>query len=232
MNKKAILLIHGLAGSPNDFGKLINDLNKNYDIFYFTLPGHKNKSINNVTKEDWLNKSEEELLKIINKNYKEIYLIGHSMGGVIACYLAAKYKEITKLVLVSPAYKYHNKKELSIKEGIKLLKNYPIKKILSNIIKVPRKTFKEFLNLVIEHQEDIKKINCPVLILWGKDDKIVTEETIDYVYNNINSKSVTLFKINNIAHNTILNNRYKEIKNIIISFLNNKNKGIKKEASI
>ncbi len=227
--KKAVLLIHGLGGTPNDFGELINDLNKNYDVFHFTLPGHKNKRINNVTKEEWLDKSEEELIKIINKNYKEIYLIGHSMGGVIACYLASIYKEIAKLILASPAYKYQNKKDLCSKEGIKLLKNYSIKTILSNLIKVPRKTFKEFLNLVIEHQEDIKNIKCPTLILWGKDDKIVSEKSINYIYNNISSKSVTLFKIDNIAHNTISNNRYKEIKNIIINFLNKENIDIKKE---
>ena len=236
MNKKAILLIHGLAGSPNDFGYLINDLKEKYDVYYFTLPGHNKKRIINVTKDDWINKSEEVLKKIINKNYKEIYLIGHSMGGVISVYLAAKYKEITKLILAAPAYKYKDKKEFNITEGIKtlktMIKDYPLKKIINNIIKIPKKSLQEFTSLVIEHQKDINKIKCPTLILWGKEDKIVTKDTINYVYNNIKSKSVILVKINNIAHSLFINNRYKEVKNIIINFLNKENINIKKETSI
>ena len=230
--KKAILLIHGLGGTSNDFNLLKEDLHKYYDVFSFTLPGHDNKRVINVAKEDWLNKSEGELQKIIDKGYKEIYVLGHSMGGVIASYLASKYKEITKLILASPAYKYQNKKEFSIKEGFRLLKYYSIKKIISNLKRVPKRTFNEFLNLVIEHQEDIKKIKCPVLILWGKLDNIVSENTINYIYNNIGSNSVTLTKINNIPHSIFINNKYKVIKEIILNFLNNENKSIKKETSI
>ena len=40
--------------------------------------------------------SEMQIEKIIKHGYKEIYVIGHSMGGVIAAYLASKYKEVKK----------------------------------------------------------------------------------------------------------------------------------------
>ena len=62
--------------------------------------------IDKVTRNDWINKAEEEIEKIINNGYREIYIIGHSMGGVIASYLASKYKEVTKLVLAAPAFHY------------------------------------------------------------------------------------------------------------------------------
>ena len=50
--------------------------------------------------------SEMQIEKIIKHGYKEIYVIGHSMGGVIAAYLASKYKEVKKLVLAAPAFQY------------------------------------------------------------------------------------------------------------------------------
>ena len=87
--RKAILLIHGFAGGNYDYGQLGNDLQfiKNFDVFTFTLPGHDKTIINNVSKNEWIKSAEAQLIKIINKGYKEIYLIGHSMGGVIASYL-------------------------------------------------------------------------------------------------------------------------------------------------
>jgi carboxylesterase len=108
LRKKAILLIHGFAGGAYDYGNLPNDLEfvNNYKVFTYTLPGHDKAIINKVTKDDWIKMSEMQIEKIIKHGYKEIYVIGHSMGGVIAAYLASKYKEVKKLVLAAPAFQY------------------------------------------------------------------------------------------------------------------------------
>ena len=93
--RKAILLIHGFAGGSYDYGDFGNDLQlyRNFDVYTFTLPGHDKPKINKVTKEDWINAAENQIEKIINNGYKKIYVIGHSMGGIIASHLASKYKE-------------------------------------------------------------------------------------------------------------------------------------------
>ena len=89
--KKAILLIHGFAGGSYDYNSLNNDLElyNSFDVFTFTLPGHERMIIDKVTRKDWIKKAEDELEKIINAGYSEVYIIGHSMGGVIASYLAS-----------------------------------------------------------------------------------------------------------------------------------------------
>ena len=91
--RKAILLIHGFAGGCYDYGDFPNDLesHKNFDVYTFTLPGHDKLRINKVSKDDWLKSAEIEIEKIINKGYKTIYVIGHSMGGIIATHIASKY---------------------------------------------------------------------------------------------------------------------------------------------
>ena len=48
---------------------------------------------------------------LIKHGYKSIYLIGHSMGGVIASYLATKYKQVKKLVLAAPSFTHIASKE-------------------------------------------------------------------------------------------------------------------------
>ena len=223
--RKAILLIHGFAGGCYDYGELTNDLEsyKNFDVYTFTLPGHDKIRINKVSKDDWLKSAEIEIEKIINKGYKTIYVIGHSMGGIIATHIASKYKEVKKLVLAAPAFKYFsfNKNKLSIIQSIKkvprLFKDYSIDIVLSRVIKVPITTIKEFILLANTHINDIKNIEIPTLILHGIKDEIVGIDSINHVYDNIPSKSVTLIELNNLNHDLFINDRYEEIKKIIMS---------------
>jgi len=225
--RKAILLIHGFAGGNYDYGDLGNDLQiyRNFDVFTFTLPGHNKLIVNNVSKEDWINAAENQIEKIIKNGYKQIYVIGHSMGGILASHLASKYKEVKKLVLASPAFKYFTFKDdkidiiESLKQVPKLFIDYDSEKVISRILKLPIITIKEFMELAESHTNDVKKIEVPTLILHGTKDDIVPEDSVNYVYDNIGSKSVTLIELENITHDTFINERYEEIKKIITDFL-------------
>ena len=62
--------------------------------------------IQKITYELWIDKAKQEIEYLINKGYKKIYVLGHSMGGVIATYIATQYKEVKKLVLAAPAFEY------------------------------------------------------------------------------------------------------------------------------
>lgn len=238
--RKAILLIHGFAGGSYDYGELGNDLEfyRNFDVFTFTLPGHDKLIINKVTKEDWIKKAEEQIQKIIDNGYKKIYIIGHSMGGVIASYLASKYKEVKKLVLAAPAFQYFSFKDdkLDVIESIKLIpklfKDYSSEEVLSRLFKVPVLTIKEFMDLVELHTNDVKNIFCPTLIIWGNNDEIVPKTSCEYVYDNISSESVTLVEVNHLTHDLFINDRYEEIKMLIINFLKRKQFNIKEKKKI
>lgn len=225
--RKAILLIHGFAGGSYDYHTLANDLQlyKNFDVYTFTLPGHEKARIKNVTKEDWIESAEAQIEKLIKNGYKKIYVIGHSMGGVIACHLAKKYPQIKKLVLASPAFRYFTFKDgkLDLIESIKqtpdIIKDYTPEYVISTISKLPISTTLEFINLVKEHNHDVKDVLCPTLILWGTEDIIVPKEGAIHVYKNIKSDSVTLYEIKGITHETFKNERYNEILEIITKFL-------------
>lgn len=155
------------------------------------------------------------------------------MGGVIASYLASKYKEVKKLVLAAPAFQYFKFKnnKINILESIKivpdLFKDYSKEEVISRIFKVPVSTIKEFISLVNEHYTDIENITCPTLIIYGTKDEIVPSTSISYVYENIKSTSVTLIEINNLTHDLFINDRYNEVKNLIINYFKSKPKKTK-----
>lgn len=238
--RKAILLIHGFAGGCYDYGDFANDLQltRGFDVYTFTLAGHDKPKINNVTKDDWLKSAETQMEKIIKNGYKNIYVIGHSMGGIIATHLASKYKEVKKLVLAAPAFYYLSFKnnKLNIIESIKkvptILKDYTPEEVISRIQKVPITTIKEFMTLAGSHLKDISKIEIPTLILYGIKDELVPIESVNYVYNNISSNRVTLLELKNITHDMFINNRYEEIKKIIVKFLKEYNLNIKERKII
>lgn len=239
--KKAILLIHGFVGGNYDYENLPNELQlyKNFDVFTFTLPGHEKTVVKGVKYQEWLNASVEKIKFLIDNNYKEIYLIGHSMGGVIATYLASKYPEVKKLVLVAPAFRYFYFKDgkINIKNITSTIKNVPDlfknmgrEKVVERIKKTPVTTMLEFTKLVDYCQNSIKKVNCPVLIIHGMNDKVAPIESTNLVYELISSKSNTLINIKDVTHDCFYGKRNIEVKKYIINFL--KEKPIEKKETL
>ena len=117
---------------------------------------------------------------------KNPILMGHSFGGKISLIYASKY-EVKKLVLFASPFKKEIKK-LSLKTkllktakkipGLNKFEGFAKKHIGSRDYREAsdfmRKILVEHVNLDIT--EDVKKINCPTLIVWGTEDKEVPIE--------------------------------------------------------
>lgn len=224
--KKAVLIIHGFAGGTYDQELLANNLElSGYDVFTFTLPGHEKTIFKRVTKEEWKEACEKELNILIKHKYRRIYLIGHSMGGVLACYLASKYKEVRKIVLAAPAFKYltfgEEDFELlnAIKNSPKLLKDYKIEDIISRVFQFPTSVVKEFMNLVDESQELPAKITCPTLLIHGTNDKIVPMKSSEYVYDNLKCKDKRIIVLDGVTHDIFRSDKIDYLTNEIKDFL-------------
>ena len=150
------------------------------------------------------------------------------MGGVIATHLASKYKQVKKLVLVAPAFRYFYFKDgkVNIKgfnETVKsipdMLKNMGTDKVLDRVTKTPITTILEFTKLVNDYQRDAELVTCPTLTIQGLDDKIVPIESTEFVYNSVKSKTNILINMKNVTHDCFHKKRNEEVKKIITDFL-------------
>ena len=183
--KNTIVLLHGW-GQNIEMMKPVGDrFKKNNRIIIVDLPGFGMSDEPNTI---WsLNEYVEcikELLESLELNNP--ILIGHSFGGKISLLYASKYK-VDKLVLFGSPFKQEIKK-LSLKTKIlKFLKKVPIINKLEGFAKkhigstdyrkaseVMRKIMVEHVNLDIE--EEVKKIKCPTLMVWGTMDQEVPVE--------------------------------------------------------
>ncbi len=226
MFKKAVLLVHGFAGGIYDIEYLANylELSEKFDTFTFTLPGHEQMVIMKATKRDWIEAAEKEVEKLISHGYSTIYVIGHSMGGVIATHLATKYPQIKKLVLLAPAFNYFSFTGDKFKIGnmsnmATSFKGYKLDLVVGRLIKAPATAIKNFVGLVKDHYDDPYDVTIPTLVYRGADDRVVPASSAEYVFSALKTKHKILITMKGVNHAVLINNRRDETCLIVKDFL-------------
>ena len=228
--RKAVLFIHGFSASYYENEYFINTLQRypELDVYTFTLPGHETPIMRKVPYESWIEKSELELQKLM-KDYHTIYLVGHSMGGVIASYLASKYPEkVKKLILIAPAFEYgsfhQNKKDIqdffeqNNKKGV-----VGYDTLFRKILSVPFATLLEFTKLVKEYKHCISVVECPLLILQGNIDDVVPFSSSVYAFDEAKgTKHLTVLR--DVRHQVFITEKKEIICDYIYAFLKGKHR--------
>ena len=195
--KQTIVFLHG-SGLSHIVWSLAEQFfsNKNFNVLSIDLPGHDNSdgpcldSIEKIT--DWLEKVFDKL------NLNNLTIIGHSQGCLEALEYSYKYKNrLKKIVFIGGSYQMPVHKDLidlasnGDSEAVKLMMKWgyegPKKFIGGNpierIIQSPR-DISEILavdllacNNYTNGSEAAKAIECPVMLIFGKLDKMVNLET-------------------------------------------------------
>ena len=176
--------------------------NKNFSIISLDLPGHgtnSSEALNSI-------KAFSALIKKLIKDlsYKEIYLIGHSMGSLICLDIALdNLKPIKKIFLIGVCYPMHVNKKLLLKskndqnlaikdmiswslpDKIKLNGSNLVGLNLPNFINVIMSNSKKGLlykdllacNDFIMKKDDIKKIKTSIIIISGDNDVMAPKKS-------------------------------------------------------
>lgn len=176
------LIIHGYTGGPYEIEPLRVYLEEQTDwvISVPVLEGHgKQLNLKEADYEVWLADA-QKALDVLKETCDTIYVIGFSMGGMIAAYLAAN-NVIDKLVLLSTARKYVSFKYMSyyiaemIGDGFKgkLKENDLYTHYKSKAGEVPFKANIEFMKLVNYTKPYLQEITSPVFIAQGHKDEMV-----------------------------------------------------------
>ena len=194
--KTGVLGIHGFTGGPYEIQPFVDYLNvqTHWDIVVPTLPGHgETLELKDITAESWL-MAAEQALRQLQKKVDRIIIVGFSMGGIIAIYLANRYP-VHKLVLLSAAAKYISPYQLLqdikdiAKEAVagKLEENSLYKQYSNKVKGTPIPATLEFMRLVRIVQPYYGQITVPVYIVQGKKDGIVPYATAKFIYDEIGS---------------------------------------------
>ena len=96
-DKKAVLLFHGLTGSPFEMKKYGDFLFKNgYDVFCYSFPGHGERvsEIETVTWSDWCNFAQNKYNEL-RANYNQFF-VSSLCSAKFTAIAAPKHKPDTK----------------------------------------------------------------------------------------------------------------------------------------
>ncbi len=189
----AILYIHGYGASRAE-GELVVDrisYSLKANTYYLRLPGHGTNVEDQarVSGKDHLDEA-ITTLKMMHKLGDKVIVVGTSMGGMIATYIAAKNPElIDAMILISPAYQYAGFMP-------KLAGFYPMFKLVTTIIErkpapwpIPKekdnwslywyanqylRSMRQIYQLqsLTSHESVYKKVTQPVMLMYYyKDEK-------------------------------------------------------------
>ncbi len=201
-SKQAVLLIHGGGGGSasdmKEFGAFINDT-LGYTVYAPLLPGYgtTKEDLHKIQVDDWLGFLRQEFQKLKSEN-EEIYLIGHSMGGVFALFLAGEFADdVSAVVSICAPTKI---KGLLIKlvPFFKIFVKYwkqndeaEFKRVSNGLWvgyeKIPLNMVGKFKKLFKMNNAQLHRITAPITIISGTHDEFVPEESAQFIYDHVSS---------------------------------------------
>ena len=248
--KGAVLLFHGLTGSPFELKKYGQFLfNKGFDIYADCIPGHGDnfEEIYTVTYQDWLNFAYSKF-EYLKSGYDNVFVSGLCLGAVLALSVGEKFKnEVSGIISLSttlfldgwrlPWYKclipigistilrfYYNYPECE-PHGIKNLKTRNvIKKLLAKgdvgMNDFPMTGFYELLKLSAFVRKNLKEFNVPILLIHSQEDDLTSVKSAKTVYNNISSSDKELIILKDSYHMVLYDNEKEFVFNKTMDFIN------------
>lgn len=207
--KTGVLMIHGFTGGPFEVQPFADYIEEKTDwvVKIPKLPGHgETLDLKNKSAESWM-MAAELALKALKKQVDQVIIVGFSMGGLIAMYLAMRYR-IKKLVLLSAAVKYISAGQmleevrLAAADAVrgKLAQNPIFHLYEYKLMNTPISSAIEFLRVVKMVEPYYDKLTLPVCIVQGKKDGIVPVTAAEHIYNNIGSIEKEIYHSENGAH--------------------------------
>ncbi len=100
-----ILMVHGFTATPVEVRMVAERLHpRGYTVAAPLLPGHGTHpdDLNRTRWQDWVAAAEESYQRL-RQTCQKVYLLGESMGALVALYLAAEHREAEGVIASAPA---------------------------------------------------------------------------------------------------------------------------------
>ncbi len=202
-----IVFIHGIQGSPLQFDYMTEKLSGRYSIENLLLPGHGKTAsdFGNSNMAEWQNYVDERIIKL-QQEYKNIILVGHSMGGLLSVQSAISYpQKIRGLFLIALPLCIHISYPC-IKNSFSIAFS---KKDRNDIIAAARKgnsisasnpfeylagtpRYIELLKKSKSTRALLEKLQLPIVIVHSANDELVSNKSLNYSKDRGNIQVITL----------------------------------------
>ena len=210
--KTGVLLIHGFTGLPAGMSLLGEFLNRaGFTVHCPRLAGHgtSERDLMRTNRDDWFN-SVLDGFAILRGACEKIFVVGHSMGGLLAMKLSTE-RDVAKIVtLAAPIFvdegrglKYLPPRELcgdacTLTERKKLDDVPPA---VNNVYdKTPLISVHELIDVIDDVKKLLPNVNAPILIVHGEEDHTAQPRSARFIMDNVGSKVKRFATVPNAGH--------------------------------
>jgi carboxylesterase len=186
-----LLLLHGFTGNPSSF-RAIGEAAAaaGFAVEVPRLPGHGTAIEDMVPTRfaDWAAEADAAYHRLADRTDR-VVVVGQSMGGTLACWLAARHPEIAGLVGINPAVLAPDPQvfelfTLILEAGEEISPGVGSDVADPDVAESaydgsPVAAAGSLLEAVVELQDELPKISCPVLIVTSRQDHVVAPEASD-----------------------------------------------------
>lgn len=103
----AVLMIHGIMGTPRHFDGFLPLIPENWDIYNILLDGHGKtvRDFNRTSMKKWQAQVQNHFREMSSR-YERIFVIAHSLGTLLAMEAARQYPEkVERMIFLAPPLK-------------------------------------------------------------------------------------------------------------------------------
>jgi carboxylesterase len=217
-SRTACLLIHGFTGAPEEMRPLGNYLNSTYryTALGIRLAGHSTqmKDLNRSRWRDWA-ASVEDGLHLLRGMADRVYLLGHSMGGILALYTAG-HCPVDGVISMAAPYQLRQDWRLNIVEYLSPLQPTIPKGSPewerehaayqeASYVRYPTRAIAELRDLAAAMRAALPQVTAPALVIHSKEDLSASFASLEQIYNHLGSEHKEKLVIENGGH-MIVNN--------------------------
>ncbi len=248
----AILLLHGLTGSPfemHKYGKML--ANEGYDVFCPVLPGHCEgaEGLKGHTWQEWKDFAIKQFDCLAGK-YDKVYISGLCLGAVLGLAVAQERPNVAGVIGLSttlfldgwnmPWFMFLM--PICIYSVLKFFYLFPetddrgikCEAVRKKIAKMQEKSggaldcypmlcVVELLKVSSYVRKNMSKVTSPVLLIHSLEDDFTSVKSAECVFNNVSSKKKKLIKLENSYHVITLDNEKKVVAEKTLEFIDKLN---------
>ncbi len=210
--KIGCLLIHGFTGTPKEMVWLGEDMAKRgHTVLGIRLFAHAThpRDMLRARWKDWLT-SIEDGLNILRGCTHVQYVMGLSLGGILALIAAANYR-VAGAVSISAPYPLTNNPLLKIADYLyPFYPRYPkgksdfhdkaAEKIHIDYPYYPTRSVVEVKKLTGMMEDSLPKIKVPVLLVQSHGDHGIPEDSMEKIYRQLGTKQKEMMWVENSGH--------------------------------
>jgi carboxylesterase len=212
-NKTGCILVHGFTGTPKEMrwlGEFLNE--KSVAVIAPRLAGHATEpgEMQRSNWQDWVT-SVEDAYRFIRPNVEKLFIIGLSMGGILAC-ITACYLKFEGLITISTPYEIPQKdwrlrfiRQFAlimpkVNKGKGDWRNQDAEKDHVDYPYQPTRSIAELLDLFVQLQESLPKLRLPSFHIHSTQDKSVPIIHLQKIVENNGSSNKRTLIVHDSGH--------------------------------